>query len=92
MEHLASLSPTKAAEFPAVHYSFLHALFQDCHRYQPLPLTIAVLYCAIVIYSNGHYIAGATSGRSVSSVGSLTEVLLLLIKQLQLYSLPFDIW
>lgn len=28
----------------------------------------------------------------MSPIGSLTEVLLLLTKQLQLYSLPFDIW
>ena len=35
MEQLALLLPTKAAEFPAVHYAFLHALFQDCHKWAP---------------------------------------------------------
>ena len=56
----------------------------------PPPHCCSTLLCCY--RSNGHYIAGATSGRGVSSIGSLTEVLLLLTKQLQLYSLPFDIW
>lgn len=52
-----------------------------------------MLHTILLCYhSNGHYIAGATPGRGVSPIGSLTEVLLLLTKQLQLYSLPFDIW
>ena len=77
---LESLSPTTIAEYPALHYALLHALFQDCRCNS--------------YYIAGSSSTPISRGPSIThaqpSGGSIAEILKLLAKQLAHYSLSFD--
>ena len=51
--HLATLNPTLACEYPAVHYALLHTLYQECQRWDHLP-TCAVCTVPFWLTYNTH--------------------------------------